>query len=645
MRHLQLKRSEHIYENSELALNALKEQEKATYRSTAADTSRVLFDGEPIIASYKDEKAPNGVADIIGFLIKTKDKDGVEFDKLFYIDSQDIINKIGFEKDKVLNDLWKQFRKTNKKEPIVINGDETTTVIDAINSIAEYIVSLSGDSDQKFNDLQAELDRTQVLTVGYNSTKESEAPFSALEKSVITSGSTSLIDAIKKIDDTIIEDEKVTAASLNDLNTRVIALSGKTLTELEDTQTIDFIVKGKEDGTLKAEGNVKVSRDVKGNLLKTSGDTGLYVSTDDIQKVAGAVDEITKTTGHTKFATSANTFTVSYANGKPDVIHQITYDSAMPDTLTTPSKHGGIESGTSAQTLNGKSISKILDMILFPEIFPTLNNYSVGITPGAVAVEVGTKFQTYTVTTNRGKVTCPGQPDKWQLGKAKKTAPYTGTTANAAHTTEAETLPATVGYGTIYVRGYAEFEQGDELTTSYGNKATKDVNGKNITNPQPAQNLVGGASAVRGFYKYGSNGNNIDSIVKASAEATNNKGGNVVKNGNTTYGSALIVEYKSAEKVMAGGLVTDNGGFVLALPKALNAKMKDILQFNAGSGAWDASVMKDWEEYTTGDKTKFPGTLTDAAGKTYDVVYYKHKDGSAALDGSGAARVSFAFVW
>lgn len=640
MRHLQLKRSAIIYDNGQTALEEVKKQAIAMYRDTASTSARVMRDGEPILASYRDEKAPGGVADILALLIKKNDGT----DALFYIDSQNVLNKIGIKVDGDINDLWLTELETGEKTPIVVENGETTTVIDAINDLAKYIVEV-GKNNGKIEGLQEELDKTQELTIGFNSSKDTEAPFTALTGAKITSGATSLIDAVKKIDDTIIENERISSGSLNDLNTGLTILSGKTLTKLDDTNTIDFNVTSAEDGTLKGNGSVKISSDVEGNLIKVSGNTGLYVATSDIQSVAGAVDEIIKTTDHTQFGASANTFTIRYATkDKQDAIQQITYDSAMDSGLTTPSNIGGIAAGTKAQDLNGNSISKILDMILFPEIFPTLNGFSVGLNQGSGSYEVGTKFPTFTVSTNRGLVTCPGQPNRYQLGEVTKTATYTG----ATHTTETETLPSTVDYGTIYVHGYADFAQGDTLKTSYNKDATKDASGKPISqNPHPATALTGGNSAVTGFYKYGGNMASIDTIEKATGATASNKGNNVVKNGATVYNSALIVDYKSKEASKAGGLVDGNGGYVLALPSIMNITMRDVLQFNSGSGSWDASVKGDWEVFTptSEDRTKFPGTLTDAAGNTYAVTYFKHKADSTALDGSGTARVSFAFVW
>lgn len=78
MRHLQLKRSNSIYNTKDEAKTALSGQ-----------TSNLL-DGEPIVVSYKDATATetNGVAQLIGFKIK---KDNI--DTIYTLDVQDIIQK------------------------------------------------------------------------------------------------------------------------------------------------------------------------------------------------------------------------------------------------------------------------------------------------------------------------------------------------------------------------------------------------------------------------------------------------------------------------------------------------------------------------------------------------------------------------
>lgn len=65
------------------------------------------------------------------------------------------------------------------------------------------------------------------------------------------SGTDSVNKAFKKVNKIIIDNEKVVAAALNDLNTRTKELSGKTTTELTSTDnTIGFQRSKKADGTI-----------------------------------------------------------------------------------------------------------------------------------------------------------------------------------------------------------------------------------------------------------------------------------------------------------------------------------------------------------------------------------------------------------
>lgn len=79
MRHLQLRRSNNVYNTIDEAKTALTGQ------------SANLLDGEPIVVSYKDATATesNGVAQIIGFKIK---KNNV--DTIYTLNLQDIIKNL-----------------------------------------------------------------------------------------------------------------------------------------------------------------------------------------------------------------------------------------------------------------------------------------------------------------------------------------------------------------------------------------------------------------------------------------------------------------------------------------------------------------------------------------------------------------------
>jgi uncharacterized protein (TIGR02145 family) len=105
------------------------------------------------------------------------------------------------------------------------------------------------------SDLQDELDRVES-----GCGLDNDGYFIVPRESGLTSGSTSLRDAIAILDDVILEDEEVIAAAFNDLNDRMINLSG-VVNEMKDEQggmqeEIDNIEKGvglKEDGSYSAK--------------------------------------------------------------------------------------------------------------------------------------------------------------------------------------------------------------------------------------------------------------------------------------------------------------------------------------------------------------------------------------------------------
>lgn len=117
------------------------------------------------------------------------------------------------------------------------------------------------------------------------------------------SGTDSVNKAFKKVNKIILDNEKVVAASLNDLNTRTKELSGKTVTELTSSNnTIGFTRTKKSDGTINydlsvigggggsttnaktydfatttdANHNVKFEKNESGNLTNVSANIDIY---------------------------------------------------------------------------------------------------------------------------------------------------------------------------------------------------------------------------------------------------------------------------------------------------------------------------------------------------------------------------------
>lgn len=120
-RHLQLMRANTAYSSEESAKRAL------------ASNAENMAPGELAIASYQDSKAINGNA----VLVAIKDSDN----KMFYVDYQKILDKMGFI---LLDDTNKLVFEqiTDLLGNVVLTSGDTATMIDAINSLGNYSKSL-----------------------------------------------------------------------------------------------------------------------------------------------------------------------------------------------------------------------------------------------------------------------------------------------------------------------------------------------------------------------------------------------------------------------------------------------------------------------------------------------------------------------
>lgn len=172
-----------------------------------------------------------------------------------------------------------------------------------------------------------------------------------------------------------------------------------------------------------------------------------------------------------------------------------------------PNAVGGIAAGTTVSKLNGKTQNQIIDMLLFPEQQPTVQAPSAGIAfagsfsnngiseVGAVAPVSGTNI---TTSFNQGYGRAAGQPDKKRAGALNSEASfiyYGGQETN-------KTLPTKISLGTMQYNYHAAYAQGEQLVTSWGNKASIQPN------PLPAGAVNSGAIYIYGTYPYFCNGDN-----------------------------------------------------------------------------------------------------------------------------------------
>lgn len=202
------------------------------------------------------------------------------------------------------------------------------------------------------------------------------------------------------------------------------------------------------------------------------------------------------------------------------------YKSSLDNTVQMPNTVGGIAAGTTVATLNGKKQNQIIDMLLFPEQQPQvvapsatillssgfINNeiMEVGMAAPAAGTNIKTAF-------HQGYGRVAGQPDKNRAGALNSEASfiyYGGQESN-------KTLPTKVVLGTMQYNYHAAYAQGEQLVTSWGNKASVQPN------PLPAGTVNSGAVYIYGTYPYFANGadastSNGDGNIP-SAPVPNNK--------------------------------------------------------------------------------------------------------------------------
>lgn len=181
------------------------------------------------------------------------------------------------------------------------------------------------------------------------------------------------------------------------------------------------------------------------------------------------------------------------------------YKSALGTSVQMPNPVGGIAAGTTVATLNGKKQNQIIDMLLFPEQQPQVVAPSATILlssgfidneimeVGMAAPVAGTNIKT---AFNQGYGRAAGQPDKKRAGALNSEASFIYCGGQESN----KTVPAKVVLGTMQYNYHAAYAQGEQLVTSWGNKASVQPN------PLPAGAVNSGAVYIYGTYPYFANG-------------------------------------------------------------------------------------------------------------------------------------------
>ena len=264
------------------------------------------------------------------------------------------------------------------------------------------------------------------------------------------------------------------------------------------------------------------------------------------------------------------------------------YRSEMPDDLKVPNNIGGLKSGQTAADLRKKSLSQILDDIIFPELQPTITAPSASIAFKGFSnnqiLEVGSTAPVnptnFTTGYSQGLSKVAGQTDRKRGGVLNSGSSFIFYN-NSPSTT---TLPEKVVLNTMTYKYRAAYEQGDVCITSKGNTASL------TPNPLPAGTVDSGAIQIYGTYPYFCNGNSA-----SSSNQDNNLPTSV------TPDTKLPLQKWSDTLVGAKFASEASTGTRLVFEFPSTKRITKVEFMNTVSGKWEN--FPGWSTSTSGNKT------------------------------------------
>ncbi len=191
-------------------------------------------------------------------------------------------------------------------------------------------------------------------------------------------------------------------------------------------------------------------------------------------------------------------FGVAKNDGKVEIVGQ--YVSKLDESLATMNPVGGIGEGTTVSELNKKTITEILDSLLFPTIYPVSSDGSATLSStNNGLVKVGTNLNvTLTATLIPGQWTLNGKKQCDYLGASGATTfiQSGGETGGVVLTPNGKTC-------TVAVTGikYGQYKFNTTISYAQGPQA-KDSTGANYGTPAPAGSKSASVSSFTGVYPY-----------------------------------------------------------------------------------------------------------------------------------------------
>lgn len=201
----------------------------------------------------------------------------------------------------------------------------------------------------------------------------------------------------------------------------------------------------------------------------------------------------------------------------------VTYNSSLDNAIATIDKLGGIAAGTTVSQLSGKTISEVLDTLIFPTIQPTVTapSASISLKSGVPNIkEVGSDGYTtdnFNTTFNRGTIKIGNNLQNQRAGEKSSDVIYAGSETNG--------IPNKVTAGTTNFYYKVNYADGPAPLDSKGNPAASYT-------ALPAGSVTSSALQVYGVYPFYANQVNanvtklpltkdLTFVVKLAAEGPN----------------------------------------------------------------------------------------------------------------------------
>lgn len=257
-------------------------------------------------------------------------------------------------------------------------------------------------------------------------------------------------------------------------------------------------------------------------------------------------------------------------NIKPSEV-DVVYESSIEDkSLEMPSAVGGLEKGTTVESLEGKTFSQMFDDILFPTVNPTFSapTASISFKNYTSTKEVGSTAPTasnFTTSYNAGAINLNGVKQNDRGGNLDSASSFIFVNGDA----ENKALPTTIALGATTYKYRAAFNEGPQ---------PKDNKGNNYGSPLAAGYVDSSAVTVNGTYPW------FASTASASAE-------------NPVAKQSLVAWNATAGSMSTGNFELQPSGTLPQVFK-LPRKISSLQMLNTVSNKMETIGLGDYNETT-----------------------------------------------